>query len=81
MALGSTQPLAEMSTRNLPGVKSGRSVGLITLPPSMSRKSVNVGAQPLATLRASTASTAITLPLLLEKRIADNKHNEYITQN
>jgi hypothetical protein len=24
MALGSTQPLTEMSTRNLPGVKGGR---------------------------------------------------------
>jgi hypothetical protein len=33
MALGSTQPLTEMSTRNLPGVKSGRRVGLKTLPP------------------------------------------------
>jgi hypothetical protein len=44
MVLGSTQPLTEMSTRNLPGVKSGRRVGLTTLPPSMSRMSENVGA-------------------------------------
>jgi hypothetical protein len=36
MALGSTQPLTEMSTRNFPGGK--------TLPPSMSRMSENVGA-------------------------------------
>jgi hypothetical protein len=44
VALGSTQPLTEMSTRNLLGVKSGRRVGLTTLPPSMSRMSDNVGA-------------------------------------
>jgi hypothetical protein len=45
MALGSTQLLTEMSSRNFPvGVKSGRYVGLTTLPPSMSRMSENVGA-------------------------------------
>jgi len=34
-ALGSTQPLTEMSTRNISwGCKSGRYVGLTTLPPS-----------------------------------------------
>jgi hypothetical protein len=44
MALGSTQSLTEMSTRNLPGGKSGRCVGLTTLPPSMSRMSENEGA-------------------------------------
>jgi hypothetical protein len=44
MALGSTQPLKEMSTRNLPGGKSGRRIGLTTLPPTVSRMSENVGA-------------------------------------
>jgi hypothetical protein len=46
MALGSTQPLTEMSTRNLPGgVKGGWHVGLTTLLPSVSRLSrQNVGA-------------------------------------
>jgi hypothetical protein len=43
IALGSTQPLTEMSTRNLKirnlGVKDGRRVGLTTLPPSASRLS------------------------------------------
>jgi hypothetical protein len=38
MALGSTQPLTEMSTRNLPeAVKGGRLVGPTTLPPTVSR--------------------------------------------
>jgi hypothetical protein len=45
MALGSTQPLTEMSTRKSSwGVKGGRRVGLTTLPPSVSRMSENVGA-------------------------------------
>jgi hypothetical protein len=43
MTLESTQTLTEMSIRNLPGGKSGRRVGLTTLPPSMSRMSENVG--------------------------------------
>ena len=34
MALGSTQPLTEMSTRLFPGGKGGRCVRLTTLPPS-----------------------------------------------
>ena len=34
MALGSSQPLTEMSTRNLSWGKDGRCVGLTTLPPS-----------------------------------------------
>jgi hypothetical protein len=42
VALGSTQPLTETSTRNFPGgggVKCGQRVGLTTLPPSVSRLS------------------------------------------
>jgi len=34
MALGSTQPLVKMSTRNIPGGKGGRCVRLTTPPPS-----------------------------------------------
>jgi hypothetical protein len=37
MALGSTQPLTEMSTRNVPGGKERPHVRLTTLPPSVSR--------------------------------------------
>jgi hypothetical protein len=43
LSLWSTQPLTEMSTRNLPGVKDGRRVRLITLPPYVSRLSRNCG--------------------------------------
>jgi hypothetical protein len=63
MALGSTQSLTEMSTRNLPGGKK-----------RPARRADNLTAicepnvcklwepQPLATLRATTACTGIALP-------------------
>jgi hypothetical protein len=37
MALGSTRPLREMSTRHLPGVKDYQHIMLTTLPPSVNR--------------------------------------------
>jgi hypothetical protein len=42
MAQGLTQPLTEMSARNLPGVKGGRRVRL-TSPPSVSRLCTKCG--------------------------------------
>jgi hypothetical protein len=44
VALGLTQPLTEMSSRNLPAVKRGRRVTLTTSPPCVSRFSRNVRA-------------------------------------
>jgi hypothetical protein len=45
MALGSTQPLVKMSTRNIPGGKDGRCVRLTTSPPSCADCHENLGAQ------------------------------------
>jgi hypothetical protein len=44
MALGSTQPLTAMSTRNLPGgVKGGQCISLTTIPPTLSLLSRKCG--------------------------------------
>jgi len=52
-ATGSTQPLTEMSTRNISwGVKGGRCVGLTTLPSSCADCLEIWEPQPLGTLRA-----------------------------
>jgi len=40
----STQPLVKMSTRNIPGGKGGRCMGLTTLPPSCAVSHGNLGA-------------------------------------
>jgi hypothetical protein len=52
MALGLTQPLAEMSTRNIAWGKRGWCVGLTTLPPSCAACHEIWEPQPPGTLRA-----------------------------
>jgi len=52
MVLGSTQPLTEMSTRNISWGKGGRCAGLTTLPPSCADCLEIWEPQPPGTLRA-----------------------------
>jgi hypothetical protein len=70
MALGSTQPLTEMSTGVFPGGKSGQCVRLTTLPSSCAvvMKSVNLNfLEPSGPLQACNGTAlALHLPLLLE---------------
>jgi hypothetical protein len=53
MALGSTQPLVKMSTRNILGGKCGRCVRLTTSPPSRAECHENWEPKPPGTLRAT----------------------------
>jgi hypothetical protein len=65
MALGSTQPLTEMSTRNLPGGKKQPAHRADNLAAICEPKVWKCGSLNLTTLRASMACTGIALPFTL----------------
>jgi hypothetical protein len=66
MALGSTQPLVKMSTRNIPGSKGGRCVRLTTSPPSRAECHESREPKPPGTLWATPGllRDSFTLPVL-----------------
>jgi len=64
MALGLTQPLTEMSTRNISWGKGGQCVGLITLPPSCADYLEIRDPQPPGTPRACPGLSRPVMGLL-----------------
>jgi len=73
MALGSTQPLTEMSTRNISwegGGKGGRSVGPETLPPSRADCLETSVSFNLLEPQGSVRYTEVALPLHYPSHLA-----------
>jgi hypothetical protein len=70
MTLGSTQPLVEMSTRNIPGGKGGGCVGLTTSPPSRAECHEIWESKPPGTLWATPGllRDSFTFTLTLEQK-------------
>ena len=70
MALGSTQPLVKMSTRNIPGGKRGRCVRLTTSPPSRAECHEIWKPKPYGTLWATSGllRDSFTLHVYLPKK-------------
>jgi hypothetical protein len=66
MALGSTKPVTEMSTRNLPGDKSGRRL--------ISESHPHLWADCLEYVGASTAHNPMGLHALLQGQFFFNSH-------
>jgi hypothetical protein len=78
MALGSTQPLVKMSTRNIPGGKGGRCVRL-TSPPSCAECHGNLGAltswNPLGHAGPVTGFLFLFVYIYLYYKIVSGQHH------
>jgi hypothetical protein len=82
IALGSTQPLVKMSTRNIPGVKGDRCVRLTTSPPSRAEFYEIWEPKPPGTLWATPGLLPFTYTLRCPKLAMHIAHaQEYLTQN
>jgi hypothetical protein len=68
MALGSTQPLVKISTRNIPVGKGGRCVGLTTSPPARAKCHEIWEPKPTGTLWATPGLLRDCFTLLLRTR-------------
>jgi hypothetical protein len=75
MAMGSTQPLVKMSTRNIPGIKGGRCVRLTTSPPSCAECNEIWEPKPPGTLWATPFT--VYLPQLVSIREYNLCHREH----
>jgi hypothetical protein len=69
-ALGSTQPLVKMNTRNIPGGKGGRCVRLITSPPSCAECQEIWQPKPPGTLWATPGLLQDSFTFTLMERIS-----------
>jgi hypothetical protein len=74
MALGSTQPLVNMTTRNIPGGKGGQCMRLTTSPPSRAECHELLEPKPPGTSGPHQACYGTPLPLPYTYMVKTNKH-------